>query len=124
MFWFNMGPRGRMFGHRGFRPGIFLGVLGLLFFGWIIVAVFGGLIGAGIMIFGSVLSGLARLAGRILPALFSAKGFFAGLVIGLVWALNNRKRNQASAKEEETEEEKKEEAEEPVIETQHYRFNG
>ena len=122
MFWFNMGPRGRMFGHRGFRPGIFLGFIGLLFGGWIILAVLGGLLGAGIMILGSVFSVLARIISRIAPVLFSSKGFFIGLAIGLVWALKNRKRNQASAKEEETEEETEEHTEEPVIETQHYRF--
>ena len=38
---YNMGPRGRKFGHRGFRPEIFLGILGLMFFGWIILAVIG-----------------------------------------------------------------------------------
>ena len=59
---YNMGPRGRKFGHRGFRPEIFLGILGLMFFGWIILAVIGGVLGAGIMILGSVVSGLARLA--------------------------------------------------------------
>lgn len=121
MFWFNMGPRGRMFGHRGFRPGIFLGVLGLLFGGWIILAVLGGLLGAGIMILGTVFSVLARIISRIVPVLLSSKGFIAGLAIGLIWALKNRKRNQASEKDEETEEEKTEES---IIETQHYRFHG
>ena len=35
---FNMGPRGRGFGHRGFRPGIFAGIIGLIFFGPAILA--------------------------------------------------------------------------------------
>ena len=59
---YTMGPRGRKFGRGGFRPEIIPGILGLMFFGWIILAVIGGLLGAGFMILSSVVSGLARLA--------------------------------------------------------------
>ena len=123
MFWFNMGPRGRKFGHRGFRPDIFAGMFGLLFGGWIIIAVLGGLLGAGIMVLGSVLSVLSRIVSRILPVLLSSKGFAAGLVIGLIWALKNRRRDTGSVPEGNAEEtETGEEAEEAVIETKNYRF--
>ena len=53
MYRANMGPRGRMNGHRGFRSDIFLGIMGLFFFGWIILAAVGGMVGAGIMILSS-----------------------------------------------------------------------
>ena len=128
MFWFNMGPRGRKFGHRGFRPGIFLGMLTILLFGgWIILAVLGGLFGAGIMVFGSVLSGIAHFIPRLFSHAFFTRSFIAGLVIGLVWSYRKWKMNRTSAQEEEAEamkEETKEEAEEPIIETQNYRFYG
>ena len=123
MFWFNMGPRGRKFGHRGFRPEIFVGLLGLFFGGWIIIAVLGGLLGAGIMVLGSVFSILPRIVSRIVPALLSSKGFAVGLVIGLIWALRNRKRNAISAEEAETiDTGTKEETEEAIVETKNYRF--
>ncbi len=125
MFWFNMDPRGRKFGHRGFRPDIFAGMLGLFFGGWIIIAVLGGLLGAGIMVLGSVFSVLSRIVSRIVPALLSSKGFAAGLAIGLIWALKNRRRNTGFAREEHADEtETTEEAEEAVIETEKYRFHA
>ena len=63
----NMGPRGRMNGHRGFRPEIFLGIIGLMFFGWIILAVIGGLLGAGFMV----------LVGALMPAVLFEIGFIS-----------------------------------------------
>ena len=123
MFWFNMGPRGRKFGHRGFRPDIFAGILGLMFGGWILIAVLGGLLGAGIMVLGSVFTVMARIVSRILPALLSSKGFAAGIVIGLIWALRNRRRNDTPVHEAETAEtESRENTEEAMIETKNYRF--
>ena len=97
---YNMGPRGRKFGHRGFRPEIFLGILGLMFFGWIILAVIGGLLGAGFMILGSVVSGLARLAPRLFSGILSSRSLVVGLVIGLIWYFRTHKRNGSAAGKE------------------------
>lgn len=97
---YNMGPRGRKFGRGGFRPEIFLGILGLLFFGWIILAVIGGLLGAGFMILGSVISGLARVAPRLFRGILSSKSLIAGLIIGLIWYFRTHKRNGNTAGKE------------------------
>ena len=67
MYRANMGPRGRMNGHRGFRSDIFLGIMGMIFFGWIIIAAIGSMIGACIMVLGSVFAWLAR-SGVFSPA--------------------------------------------------------
>ena len=77
---FNMGPRGRRFGHRGFSPGIFAGIMALMFFGWIILAVIGAVLGAGAMILGSVFTGLVRIVPRLLAGIFSSRGFAVGIV--------------------------------------------
>ena len=90
---FNMGPRGRMFGHGGFRPEIFLGIIGFMFFGWIILAVLGGLFGAALMILGSVIRGLASVAPRVFSGLLSSRSVIAGLIIGLVWYFRTHKKN-------------------------------
>ena len=84
MFWFNMDPRGRKFGHRGFRPGIFAGIIGLIFFGPAILAIVFSLVGAGAMVLYSVVSGLAQIAPRLFSGIFSSGGFAVGLAIGLV----------------------------------------
>lgn len=97
---YNMGPRGRKFGRGGFRPEIIPGILGLMFFGWIILAVLGGLLGAGFMILGSVVSGLARLAPRVFSGILSSKSLVAGLIIGLIWYFRTHRRNGDTAKEE------------------------
>ena len=101
---YNMGPRGRKSGRRGFRPEIFLGILGLMFFGWIILAVIGGLLGAGFMVLSSVISGLARIAPRLFRGILSSKSLVAGLIIGLIWYFRTHKRNGNTAKEEEIQE--------------------
>lgn len=95
----NMGPRGRMNGHRGFRPEIFLGIIGLMFFGWIILAVIGGLLGAGFMVLGSVVRGLARVA----PRLFASRSVAVGLALGLVWYFRTHRRNAEEKKNTENE---------------------
>ena len=97
---YNMGPRGRKTGRREFRPEIFLGILGLMFFGWIILAVIGGLLGAGFMILGSVVSGLARIAPRLFRGILSSKSLVAGLVIGLIWYFRTHRKDEGAAKEE------------------------
>ena len=97
---YNMGPRGRKSGHREFRPEIFLGILGLMFFGWIILAVIGGVLGAGIMILGSVVSGLARLAPRLFSGILSSRSLVVGLIFGLIWYFRTHKKDGNAAKEE------------------------
>lgn len=94
MFWMmnhwnrGMDPRGPMYGHRGFgHRGFGLGGLfllpALLFGGWMIIAVFGSLIGVVVMILGSLFSGLAAMAEGIFSAAFSGSGLVLGIVIGL-----------------------------------------
>ncbi len=97
---FCTGPRGRKFGRGGFRPEIFLGILGFMCFGWIILAVIGGLLGAGFMVLGSVVSGLARIAPRLFRGILSSKSLIAGIVIGLVWYFRTRGRNGNAGREE------------------------
>ena len=124
-FGFNMGPRGRMFGHRGFRPGIFAGIIGLIFFGWIILAVLAAALGSGIMILGSMAAVLARFLPRILAVLASSKGFAVGIVIGLLLYFRNRRKNtekEADEKETRTGGENRETAAaEEIIEAPAYR---
>ena len=95
----NMGPRGRNFGHRGFRPGIFLGIIGLFFFGWIAIAAAFGALSAVIMAFGSVLSGLAHFAPHLIRTLVSSHSFAIGIAIGLVWYFRTHRRNRTAAEE-------------------------
>lgn len=97
---YNMGPRGRKFGRGGFRPEIFLGILGLMFFGWIILAVIGGLLGAGFMILGSVVSGLARVAPRLFSGILSSRSLVVGLILGLIWYFRTHKKDGNAAREE------------------------
>lgn len=122
MIWWmmnGMGPRGPH-GHRGFdrgfgprytrRPmgfhfGTGLGVLfllpALLFGGWVILAVIGGLIGAVFMVLGSVFGGLATVAEAVFSGLSSTGGIALGAVIGfLLYRLLKRKNaEKASAAE-------------------------
>ena len=124
---FNMGPRGRMNGHRVFRPGIFLGIIGLLYFGWIILAVFGALLGAGAMILSSVFAGLVRYAPALLSRVFSSGGFAVGIVIGLLLYFRNHRKNTAKEAEAAPEREAAREsadaanAAEEIIEAPRYR---
>jgi len=95
----NMGPRGRNFGHRGFRPVFIPGIIGLFFFGWIFVAALCGAAGGAIMILASVISGLAHIAPRLIRALASSHGFALGVAIGLVWYFRTHRKNRAAAEE-------------------------
>ena len=95
----NMDPRGRNTGHRGFRPGIFLGIVGLLFFGVIFAEALCGVAGAAVMILASVISGLARFLPRLIRALVSSRGFALGVAMGLVWYFQTHRRNRAAAAE-------------------------
>ena len=96
---FNMGPRGRRFGHRGFGPGIFAGIMALMFFGWIILAVIGAVLGAGAMVLGSVFTGLVRIVPRLLAGIFSSRGFAVGIVIGLLLYFRDHRKNTAKGAE-------------------------
>ena len=95
----NMDPRGRNTGHRGFRPGIFLGIVGLLFFGVIFAEALCGVAGAAVMILASVISGLARFLPRLIRTLVSSRGFALGVAMGLVWYFRTHRRNRAAAEE-------------------------
>ena len=96
----NMDPRGRNTGHRGFRPEMLLGLIGLMCFGWVILAVVFGLLGAGVMVFGSVISGIVSVLPRVLSRIITSRSVIAGLILGLVWYFRTHKRN-TEAKEEE-----------------------
>ncbi len=91
----NMGPRGRMAGHRGFRPGVFAGIIGLIFFGWVFIAVIGAFLGAGVMVLSAVAHGLAHLIPRLFSHAFFTRGFIAGLILSLIWYYRTHKRNAA-----------------------------
>ena len=108
----NMGPRGRMAGHRGFRPGVFAGIIGLIFFGWVFIAVIGAFLGAGVMALSAVAHGLAHLIPRLFTHAFFTRGFIAGLILGLIWYFHRRK----AGREKEEPEEKAEEPAAPVQE--------
>ena len=101
MIWMNMGPRGRMNGHRGLGSGILLGLLGLIFGGWILLAMLGTLIGAGDMIFGSVFAALSNIIAPVLSAVFSMDGLIIGVIIGLIWYYSRRKNRDYTSRDEE-----------------------
>ena len=96
----NMDPRGRKNARRGFRPEMLLGLIGLMCFGWVILAVVCGLLGAGIVAFGAVLHGLARVLPRVLTRAITSRSVIAGLILGLVWYFRTHRKN-TEAKEEE-----------------------
>ena len=122
MFWMmnemnrvnRVGPRGRMYGHRGFprggyRPmgagfglgGLFL-LPALLFGGWMIVAVVGMVFSGVIMILGSIFSGIGHLANGVFSGVTSVGAIAVGVLIGL--ALFFRVRNGKAAENEDGEE--------------------
>ena len=133
-----MNGRGPMMGgHRGFGPmtggprpmrmrrSMGIGPLGVLFLlpallfgGWVILAVIGGLIGAGCMILGSVVEGLASVAGDIFSGTFSVGSVVVGFIIGL--ALFFRFRNRNAARKEATGSVDGEEVEEEIVEPVRY----
>lgn len=114
------GPMGRGFGpmggpmhHRpmGYRPmgmrhrpmgmfpigGLFI-LPGLMFGGWIVIAVLGGILSLVGSVLGGVFSGLSSLSSTA----FSGGGLVVGIVIGLVAYYSFRKRNAQNAAEAET----------------------
>ena len=110
MFWMmngwnrRMGPRGPMYGHRGYGyRGFGLGGLFLLpalfFGGWMIIAVMSSLIGAAVMVLGSIFSGLAAIAEGIFSTAFSGSGLIPGIIIGLIAYFYFRSRKNTDSDE-------------------------
>ena len=99
---YNRGPRGRMNGHGGFRPGLMiLGILGLIGFAPIGLAVLSGLFIGGIAVFGGLLSALIEILSELGSEAFSVGGVAIGIVIGLLLYNRNRKGTSADRKEAE-----------------------
>ena len=90
---YNRGPRGRMNGHGGFRPGLLiLGIFALMGFAPIALAALSGLFIGGIAVFGGLLSAVAGILTSLGAEAFSLGGVAVGIVIGLL--LYNRNRNR------------------------------
>ena len=95
----NVGPRGRMFGHGGRRPGLMiLGILGLLGFAPIGLAVLFGLFVGGIGVIGGLLTAVIEILSALGSGVFSVGGVAIGIVIGLL--LYNRNRKGATDRKE------------------------
>ena len=73
----------------------------LLFGGWVILAVIGGLIGAVFMILGSVFGGLATAAEAVFSGLSSTGGIALGAVIGFLLYRRLKRKNAEKASEAE-----------------------
>ena len=95
----NMDPRGRKNARRGFRPEMLLGLIGLMCFGWVILAVVFGLLGAGVMVFGSVISGIVSVLPRVLSRIITSRSVIAGLILGLVWYFRTHRKNTETKEE-------------------------
>ena len=97
------GPMGGPMPHRpmGFFPvgGLFL-LPALMFGGWMVTAVVGGVLSVIAALIGGILSGLASLASGV----FSGGGVAVGIVIGLAAYYCIRNRSAQRAAETETEE--------------------
>ncbi len=112
-----MGPRGRRTGHGGFLPGFLLGLVGLMFGGWVVLAVFGVILGVLAMFVGPMIGIFASGISWIFNSIFSGSGFALGIVIGLVWYFTNKKKNSSSRNDEYDDEEE-------YTETRHYNSYG
>ena len=101
---YNMGPRGRMNGHGGRRPGLtILGILGLIGFAPVGLAVLLGLCVGVFGVFGGLLAAAAEILTSLPSAAFSGASVVFGIVIGLI--LYNRRKNRDTASEDTREEE-------------------
>ena len=100
---YDRGPRGRMYGHGGRRGLIVLGILGLIGFAPIGLAVLSGLCIGGIAVFGGVLTAIIEILSELGSEAFSAGGLAVGIVIGLLLYNRNRKGAAADRKEAENE---------------------
>lgn len=103
MIWMNnMGPRGRLHGHRGSIGGFLFGLLALMLGGWIILAAVAALIISVLFVVIPVFGLMVDIAPVVLGNLLSMKSLAIGMVIGLLWYYRGRKnRESASADEEE-----------------------
>ena len=98
----NMGPRGRLHGHRGSVGGFLAGLLVMMMGGWIILAAAFALILSVVFIIIPVFGLLVDIAPSVLGSLLGMKSLAIGMVIGLLWYYRSRKnRESASAVEEE-----------------------
>ena len=98
----NMGPRGRIHGHRGSVGGFLAGLLVLMMGGWIILAAVTALILSVVFVIIPVFGLLVDIAPAVLGSLLGMKSLAIGMVIGLLWYYRSRKnRESASADEEE-----------------------
>lgn len=94
------GPMGmhrpmRRFRRRGFFPmGVFFILPALMFGGWVVLAVLGGLLSLAGTIIGGVLGGLSALA----EGVFSLSGIGIGIVIGLIayFCFRNKRKEEAA----------------------------
>ena len=109
-----MGPRGRRTGHGGFLPGFLLGLVGLMFGGWVVLAVLGAILGVFAMVLGPMIGVFASGVSWIFNTIFSGSGFAVGLVIGLIWYFSRKNRNNSSRNDDEYDDE------EEYTETRHY----
>lgn len=104
MIWMNnMGPRGRMHGHRGSIGGFLAGLLALMMGGWIILAVVAALIVSVVFIIIPVFGLMVDIAPVVLGNLFKMKSLAIGMAIGLLWYNRNRKNRESAAADEEEE---------------------
>ena len=101
---YNRGPRGRMYGHGGRRLGLMiLGILGLIGFAPIGLAVLFGLCVGLFGVFGGLVTAAAEILSELPSAVFSGSSLVIGTVIGLI--LYNRRKNRDTASEDTREEE-------------------
>ena len=80
---------------RGMGPGILFLLPALLFGGWVIVAVAGGLLGAVLMICGSVFRTLVSAASGIFSHGYFSGGLAVGIGIGIALYYTMKKKNAA-----------------------------
>ena len=100
---YNMGPRGRMNGHGGRRPGLMiLGILGLIGFAPVGLAVLLGLCVGVFGVFGGLLAAAAEILTSLPSAAFSGASVVFGIVIGLILYNRRKNRNTDSAEAQET----------------------
>ena len=102
---YNRGPRGRMYGHGGRRLGLMiLGILGLIGFAPIGLAVLFGLGIGAVGVIGGLIVAAQEILSEMPSAVFSGGSLVIGIVIGLI--LYNRRKNRNTdsdaAREEET----------------------
>lgn len=94
------GGRGSRHAFRGGLLSSLIALSGLIFAGWAVIAVIGGILGLLGSVIGGIFSGLSSLASGI----FSGSGILVGIVIGLVLYIFIARRQKKNAPEEEEQE--------------------